>query len=276
MNPEAGTTKSTKIAYAIIVVLVIVAVPSFWHFWRLAQDPQKSQTASQTAGVLFVFLGFLLTAVWVWITAQYVHTNDQTLNLMKLQWDYQNRVDVHWGLRTRDNKAWLWVTNFGTLPIMISEVMMEQALDVSKRLVRRKHFIVQHAQTRGFYLQERVWQGKQLFCDIQVTLTYLPANSEPQSESKLFSMFLRLDSDNVYRISKGLHESWSVRCPKCNEWGLMQTDGLSTLAEANERATTMKSELSATCPDHQSPWSETVEHVRESNARDAQQPKEID
>jgi hypothetical protein len=164
-NTESRTKTGVILVLGIVVILVIFAGLSFLYFWRLAQDPQKSQIASQTAAVLFAFLGFLMTAVWVWITAQYVLTNDRTLKLMRLQWDYQNRVDVRWGLRTKEDRAWLWVSNLGIPPIMISEVITKQALDESKCLARHKHFIVQHAETRGFYLSERDWEDRKIFCD---------------------------------------------------------------------------------------------------------------
>jgi len=46
-----------------------MALWSFWHFWG---DVGRTQTM----GAIFAFL---LTAVWVCITAQYVRTNEDTL-----------------------------------------------------------------------------------------------------------------------------------------------------------------------------------------------------
>src|SRR5882762_9455796 len=72
----------------IVVAIAIVLFVAFWaDINRLA-----------ALGSLF---GFIVTALLVGITIEYVRTNQSTLHLLKEQWKAQNEVEVMFGLRAR-------------------------------------------------------------------------------------------------------------------------------------------------------------------------------
>jgi hypothetical protein len=81
--------------------------------------------------------------------------------------------------------------------------------------------------------------------------------------ARAFTLIIGQNSE-VLKILRGIEDSWFVACPKCKQLGnAMITENLGKFDAAFERLRGMESELSATCSEHSSQWSDSVEQIRE-------------
>ena len=134
-------------AYLAVGVSVASGVTVFAVCWN---EPSKLAAV----GSLF---GFLITALLVLITIEYVRTNQHTVRLMKAQWKAQNTLEVFVGLRSRDDHARIWIANLGRPDIMLTKAVIQ--LPDRSPLMLYKHMIVRSAAKRSFALPEKMWQG---------------------------------------------------------------------------------------------------------------------
>jgi hypothetical protein len=237
--------------YWILLIFAIAAVSLFWHY---RYDPLRAQTI----GALF---GFLTSLLLVWVTWEYVRTNQANLNLLQKQWEEQNRIVVQFGLRKSERKPRVWVSNLGLCNFMITKLIVRMPGEAPVYV--NKHQSVRAGHVRGFFLPDHIW-NKRLIRDLDIAILCV-SNGEPvHTPSKMFSLLI--DNDQVIKVYKGFRSSWYTNCPKCRESVPMRTDGLVNFDEAQLRNKEIDRNLEASCPNHISQWILTVEIQRRINA----------
>ena len=241
--------------FLILGLVVVVAAVLFVAFWadinRLA-----------ALGSLF---GFIVTALLVGITIEYVRTNQSTLRLLKEQWKAQNEVEVKFGLRAHGDGAQVWVLNYGLPTLVVTKLLVE--MPDKKPHTIHNNFALRSGGKKRFGLPHRQWEKLDLQQHIQITL-FCESAKQKFEQAKVYTLFM--DGSKVFKVRKGLRGVWPVGCPKCERFlGIcMVTDGLQSFDEANLRQKTMESEVAASCPQHASKWILTMEHVIKEEAED--------
>jgi hypothetical protein len=120
--------------------------------------------------VIASLLGFLTTLVLVAITVEYVHTNQETLQLLRKQWRHQNRIEIKFGLKRRNDVARVWIANLGSPNVLVTKAVIRRP--GQKDRILWKHLMVRNGQVRGFDLPSEIWENVSIFCDIDIELTY--------------------------------------------------------------------------------------------------------
>lgn len=244
-------------AFLTLGVAVLAAIILFARYWA-----DSNRLAA--FGSLF---GFIVTAVLVGITIEYVRTNQSTLRLLRKQWKAQNEIEVKFGLRAHSDAAQVWVLNYGVANVVLTKLLVD--VQGRKPTTIHKNMIVPSGRKKFFYLPHRQWERLQPRQNIQLTL-FCESTTRQFEQARVYTLSLTEDS-KVYKVRKGLRGLWPVRCPKCEKFmGMcMETDGLRTFDEARQRQKEMETEVAASCPQHASKWMLTMEHVTKSEAEDA-------
>jgi membrane protein implicated in regulation of membrane protease activity len=234
-----------------VVGLIGIAAAFWWH-WT---DPKTLEALA----TVFV------TAVLALVTWQYVRTTQKTLELFKEQWDYHQQVGIEFGLKKREGKPWIRIANTGGVRVFVSKAVFHQR---GKHQVTRNSIrAVKEGENYGFFVPPAVYKDEPHNCDVGVTLHYRGYGKTPETISKAFR--IEMLNGKVYHIKSGVHEFWTVACPKCNQKHIvMNTDDLETYDAAYQREIELKDQLKTTCPQHQSPWMDTVETIRERNRKE--------
>jgi len=242
-------------SFLTLVLVVVVAIALFAAFWgdinRLA-----------ALGSLF---GFIVTALLVGITIEYVRTNQSTLRLLREQWKAQNEVEVKFGLRQHGEVAQVWVLNYGLPNVVVTKLLIEMPNKKSHTL--HKNVVLRSGEKKRFDLPHREWEKLDMQQHVQITL-FCESAKQQFEQSKVYTLFI--DGSKVFKVRKGLRGVWAVGCPKCEKFiGIcMVTDGLKSFDEAEQRQKEMEAEVSASCPQHGSKWMLTMEHVTKEETED--------
>lgn len=206
-----------------------------------------------------------VTATLAAITWQYVRTTQKQLDLFREQWNYHQQIGLEFGIKKAHGKPWLRIANTGGVRVLLSKTVFRRR--GKKPFTRISVRMIGEGQNYGFYVPSAVYKDEPHNCDINVTLHYKGYGKSEQTISRAFR--IELLSGNVYHIRRGIHEWWSVPCPKCGaKLIMMNTDNLENYDEAYKREAIMKDQLRVTCPQHQSPWMDTVETINERNKRE--------
>jgi hypothetical protein len=241
--------------YGLLILLLLVVVAAslgfYWH-WAYFQQLQSLST-------------FAVTVVLALVTWQYVRTTQKTLELFREQWEHQQEVGIAFGLKKRDEKPWIRIANTGGVRVFVSKAVFYQR---DKKLFTRNTVrVVKDGENYGFYIPPAVYKDEPYNCDVGITLHYQGHGKPAETISKAFR--IEMLNGKVYRIKAGIHCMWYVDCPKCSgKVALMITTGLKNYDEAYEREAEVKSQLIASCPIHQSLWSDTIEQLRERQKAD--------
>ena len=238
-------------AFLSLGVVVVAAMVLFASYW---EDTNRLAAL----GSLF---GFIVAALLVGITIEYVRTNQSTLKLLRAQWKAQNEIEVKFGLREREGKAQVWVLNYGLANVVLTKITIEFAAGDRQRTTLFKNMIVASGRKKFFNLPNRLWENIELQQNLQVT-AYCESTTQRFEQAKVYT--LSTEHSKVYKIKRGLRGVWTVGCPRCQKFlGIcMVTDGLKSFEEARERQKQMEDEVSKSCPQHASDWMLTMEHVR--------------
>jgi hypothetical protein len=210
--------------------------------------------------------GFIVTALLVGITIEYVRTNQSTLRLLKAQWKAQNEVEVMFGLRARGDAAQVWSLNYGLPNVVLTKFVVD--IPGRKPIAIYKNTVIRSGQKKFFDLPHRQWQRLEAHQNIQLTL-FCESTAQKFEQSKVYTLFLTEDS-KVYKVRKGLRGLWPVGCPKCEKFmGIsMVTDGLKSLDEAEERQKEMEDEVATSCPQHASQWLLSIKDIVKPETED--------
>jgi hypothetical protein len=243
-------------AFLALGLVVTSAIGLFVAYWN------KTDRLAALASLF----GFIVTALLVGITIEYVRTNQSTLRLLKAQWKAQNEVQIKFGLRAHGDVAQVWVLNYGMANVVFTKLVVQ--LPGKKRTTLYKNAVIPTGQKKRYDLPHRDWgklDGEQ---DVQATI-FCESTTEKFEQTKVYTLSLT-ERSQVYKVRKGLHGLWAVGCPKCEKLAgvFMVTDGLKTFDEANQRQKEMEAEVVATCPQHASKWMLTMEHVTKSQTED--------
>jgi hypothetical protein len=107
-----------------------------------------------------------------------------------------------------------------------------------------------------------LWAGVTLQSAFDIQLRYESQHDSGLSQSRAFTLLVT--NAKVVKIRRGIEGTWWVNCPKCDErCAPMITEGLENFDSAAKRESALLSELKATCPRHESQWSDSVEQIRE-------------
>jgi hypothetical protein len=235
----------------IVLALVACALVFFRHYWR---DPARAQTV----GALF---GFFAAAILVGVTWEYVRINQKSLSLQQAQWEQQNRVVLRFGIKRYQGKAQLWVANIGKTDFLISELLVR--MKHGRSIIKNERRIVRSGSRQSLALPENLWLGISLLSTFDVQLRYESQHESGISPARAFTLIVGTNS-TVLKIRRGIDGSWFVKCPKCEQLGgSMITENLENFDAAEDRQRAMESDLKATCPKHESRWTDSVEQIRE-------------
>jgi hypothetical protein len=240
------------LALGLVVVVAIVLFIAFWaDINRIA-----------ALGSLF---GFIVTALLVFVTIEYVRTNQSTLHLMKEQWKAQNEVEVKFGLRAHGEVAQVWVLNYGLPNVVVTKVLVE--MPDKKPHTLYKNVVVRSGEKKRFDLPHREWEKLDMQQHVQITM-FCESTKQQFEQAKVYTLFM--DGSKVYKVRRGLRGVWAVGCPKCEKFmGIcMITDGLRNFDEADQREKEMEAQVAASCPQHASKWMLTMEHVTKQETQD--------
>lgn len=231
------------IAAVALLALCAIALRRAWP------DPAKSQTIA-AAGNLFAAL-FLAIITWV-----YVVTNQDTLRLMREQWNESRRVDMRFGVIAENNSAVIWVANLGLSHFMISGARIRTET-LSKLL--REHVVVQPGSVLKIPVLQVVIDELHLTGDFDVVLNYHGPGQihEPPRISAPQAFNATLASGGlIANVREGFHELRQIHCPrcKCENQLFMLPDGLSDEDEVRSRKQRVEGVMRLTCPNHESEW----------------------
>jgi hypothetical protein len=245
-----------KWAFLALGLIVVAAIRLFGAFWA---DTNRLAAL----GSLF---GFIVTALLVGITIEYVRTNESTLRLLKEQWKAQNEVEVKFGVRAHDDVAQVWVLNYGLPNVVVTKLLIEMPKKKTHSLY--KNAVIRSGEKRRFDLPHREWEKLDLQQNIQVTL-FCESTQQQFEHTKVYTLFLT-EAGKVYKVRKGLRGLWPVGCPKCKKFmGIcMATDGLKNFDEAKQRQEEMEAEVAASCPEHSTKWMLTMKNVTTAETED--------
>jgi hypothetical protein len=203
--------------------------------------------------------GFVVTALLVGITIEYVRTNQSSLRLLKAQWKAQSKVEIKFGLRAQGDVAQVWVLNYGVPNVLFTKLVVQLPGKTPRTVY--KNAVIPTGQKKRYDLPHRDWGKLDTEQDVQVTMFY-ESTTERFEQTKVYTLYLT-ERSQVDKVRKGLHSLWAVGCPKCEKLAgvFMVTDGVKTFDEAHERQKEVEADLAATCPQHASKWMLTMEHV---------------
>jgi hypothetical protein len=176
--------------YLTLVTILLVGVGFFVAFWN-----DGNRLAS--LGSLF---GFVLAALLVWITILYVHTNQQTLELMREQWSFQNEVRVKFGLRERGNVPQLWIVNYGQRDIVLTKVVIE--MPDHKPRTEFKNVVVRAGEKKRYSLPHRGWGRLEMQQHVQVRV-FCESAMQQFEDAKAYTLYLT-ERNEVYKVRVGL------------------------------------------------------------------------
>lgn len=145
-------------SFLTLAVVVLVPIVLFGKFWG----------DSNRLAALGSLFGFIVTALLVGITIEYVRTSQSTLRLLKAQWKAQNEVEVKFGLRAHGEVAQVWVLNYGLPNIVVTKLLIEMPHKKSHTL--HKNVVVRSGEKRRFDLPHRQWEKLDLQQHVQITL----------------------------------------------------------------------------------------------------------
>jgi hypothetical protein len=235
----------------VVLGLVACALAFFWRYWG---DPARAQAV----GALF---GFFAAAILVGVTWEYVRINQRSLSLQQSQWEQQNRVVLRFGIKRYHGRAQLWVANIGKTDVLISGLQVRMKYD--EKIIRNERRIVGSGSRQTLALPDKLWVGIPLISAFDVQLRYESQHDSGVSPAQAFTLLIGTNSE-VIKVRRGIDDTWFVNCPKCGQvGGSMITENLENFDAASERQRVMESELSVTCPEHSSQWSDSVEQIRE-------------
>ena len=200
----------------------------------------------------------------VYVTIEYVLANQQSLTLLNRQWELQNTPAIRFGVTRSEAMPYVWIANFGYSSFMVSKLVIRRKDE--PRFQANKHLVVPAGRLRRIKIPEKLWEDAPLFVALDLRLSFHTPIQFGDTEAKAFT--LHVNNRKVYKIRRGIHDLWDVKCPKCGRWDgiCMEADGLSNFDEAQLREKEMQSELRASCPEHQSQWLLTVDSVRKARA----------
>lgn len=239
-------------------VLVGVASFSFIHFWP---DAGKVQAAGGIAG-------FVATVLLLALTAAYVKTNQETLSLMKTQWDQSRQVALRFGINAPNGYGRVWIANVAFAHVLITKVTVDRHDGEPTSLY--KHTIIPAGKVRSFSLPSSIWQNCQPVCDVEVRLEYEQFGVSGTTAPRAYSLMPSASRPTMLvDVKKGIKGLWPVRCPKCNLYpgAFLQTAGLTNFAEALARQNEMETDLRTGCPNHTSRWMLTMDKGSPSGGR---------
>jgi hypothetical protein len=210
-----------------------------------------------------------VTAVLAAITWQYVRTTQETLAILKEQWEYQRKIEIRFGVSIKEEKPWARIVNPGGVRFWISKVVFSK-LDHSPYTIM-PYTMVGPGEKRGFFIPKGVYKDDRYYCDVNITLHYEPYGQAERIISRAFR--IELSNGKIQQILRGVQAWRFVPCPTCNQkMIMMNTENLENFEKALEREADFKSQLKATCPQHdQSLWVENIDTVRARNNREKEQ-----
>jgi hypothetical protein len=256
MTAERNATKwlTRNWASPALLLVVVAATVLFYLYW----------SDSSRLAALASLLGFIITAVLVATTIEYVRINQKTLGLLKAQWKAQNEIEVKFGLRAHAETAQVWALNYGLANVVLTKLLVE--IPGGKPESIHKNMILRSGAKKVFSLPHRQWGKLQLKQNIQLTL-FCESTTQKFEATKVYTLSLT-EASKVYEVRKGLHGLWPVRCPRCKKFeGIhMSTDSLKSFNDARQREQEMEAELGASCPKHASKWMLTMEQVTKPEA----------
>src|SRR5579863_6489718 len=158
-------------------LVVVVAIVLFYKF----------RADSGRLAALGSLFGFIVTALLVGITIEYVRTNQSTLRLMKEQWKAQNEVEVKFGLRAHGDVAQVWVLNYGLPNVVVTKILVE--MPDKKPHTLYKNVVVRSGEKKRFDLPHRQWGRLDMQQHVQITL-FCESTKEELEQSKAYTLFM--------------------------------------------------------------------------------------
>jgi hypothetical protein len=212
-------------------------------------DPARLQIVLAAAGVVTTIL--LLSVTWLYVLA-----NQDTLRLLKQQWEESRRVYLNFGLIVKNDSVMIWIANLGSATFMITRVRIRTPNGSFEEF--HEHLVVQPGALQFSSVPDHVLETAHVTGDIDVTLYYRgPGDTRGEPRMTYPQAYNVLLAQGIPRnVREGLHELRPVRCPKCKKSDqlFMKTDSLSNEDDAFDRERKMESELEASCPTHVSQW----------------------
>jgi len=216
------------------------------HSWP---DSEKSQTIVAAAS-------FTTTILLLCITWMYVLTNQDTLVLLRRQWDESRRVCLNFGLTVEQDQPVIWIANLGLAHFMVSGVRLRTPAGQLEEF--EDHVVVQPGKIEKLCIPERVFSGAHVTGDLDISLHYEgPGVANEKSEMTPAQGYnLLIVQGAVKKVRSGFHDLRPVKCPKCKKSDqiFMRAEGLKSEEDAFERQRVMEGQLEASCPSHQSQW----------------------
>jgi hypothetical protein len=238
----------------VVIILVSVAAVFFEHYWS---DPAKAQSAGG-------FLAFVAAAILIGVTWEYVRINQRALSLQQLQWEQQNKVILRFGIKRSEGKAKVWVANLGRTDCLITKMRIRVRGENPNVINQRR--MARAGSRPVISLPDYLWTKSHLISAFDIQLSYESQHDCGTTVARAFTLVVA--GSDVIKVIKGIDDStsWLINCPKCKELAAMIVDGLTNFDEAADRQRVMESELSTTCPQHQSQWADSLEQLRSRRA----------
>jgi hypothetical protein len=235
---------------ALLLIVVALTLVAFYQHWA---EPQQLQSLS----------GFAVSVLLAAVTWQYVRTTQKTLELYREQWEFQQKVGIKFGMSIRDGKPWIRVVNPGGIHFMVTKAVFLKKNQPPHTM--NTYLMVGPGERHGFFVPLRVYENEAHNCDVNVTLHYEHYGQPEETISRAFR--IEFSRGKIFGIKRGVRGGWFVPCPKCGNQmaAVMITTGLENFEQASAREAVTKEQLSVTCPNHQSPWMNTVDQINERN-----------
>lgn len=240
----------------LLILLVLSFVAAGYSFYLQWHNPQQLQSVGVIAS--FAIAGLLALVTWV-----YARATEKTLDLFREQWEFQQKIGIRFGMSIREGKPWVRIVNPGGLRFMVTKAVLLVREHAPHTI--NTYIMVGPGEKRGFFVPLRIYEKEPHNADVNVTLHYEHYGKPEEQISRAFR--IELSRGKVTGIKRGIRGIWIVTCPKCENQmaAVMKTDGLDNFEQALAREDELKGQLRITCPDHQSPWMESVESIRYRN-----------
>jgi hypothetical protein len=238
--------------FCLLLLIVCSSVVAYFEHWIDTKDIVPLST-------------LCITAVLAAITWQYVRTTQDTLAIIKKQWEYEQETGIAFGIKNKHGKPWVRIANTGGARLFLSKAVFHRRN--GPPLTRISIRMIGGGSNYGFYVPSALYKSEPHNLDVDVTVHYQAYDKKERTVSRAFR--IELLNGKAHHIKRGIHEWWTVPCPTCGvKLITMNTEKLENYTEAYKREAEMRSQLEVSCPMHQSPWMDTVESINERNRKE--------
>lgn len=201
-----------------------------------------------------------VTFEYLLVTWESLDVTRQNLDLLRGQVQRQEHVLVHFDLTIKDRSLWLRISNLGLSNFLLQAARVRKP---DNSLVHYEmHRVVESGKTEVLELPASLYKDEVFDVDLEVVLDYIGLDGPGTALSKCFNVSLGL-TDFPFEVSEGLDSPWAVNCPKCNAPAFTNVYGLKAFKIAEARKRKLAEDLGASCPNHESEFLLTIQHVEQ-------------